>query len=44
METCALVIGGAGAVGWPVVSSLLAQGSHVFFLDDLTSGFVANLP
>lgn len=40
----ALVTGGAGAIGSRLVQHLLAQGHRVVVVDDLSSGFVSNVP
>ena len=40
----ALVTGGAGAIGSRLVQRLLAQGHQVVVLDDLSSGFIENIP
>jgi UDP-glucose 4-epimerase len=43
MSELALVTGGAGFIGSHLVASLVAQGSHVRVLDDLSTGLAPNL-
>ena len=39
-----LVTGGAGFIGTNLVRRLLGEGGRVFVLDDLSSGFISNVP
>jgi len=39
-----LVTGGAGSIGSNLVKELLKRGGRVILLDDLSSGFIGNLP
>ena len=44
MNKKALVTGGAGFIGSHVADELLARGCDVVVLDDLSGGFVENVP
>ena len=39
-----LVTGGAGFIGTNLVKRLVKEGANVFVLDDLSTGFINNVP
>jgi len=39
-----IVTGGAGFIGSHLLEGLIADGNHVLCIDDLSSGFISNLP
>lgn len=44
IDSCWLIVGGAGYIGAHVVQSLLGSGRRVIVLDDLSTGIAARLP